>query len=131
MGVVTIVPILTGAAATGVAALQLAAWIAAGSLVLPRRAPSALDAGLALVIGASFTGALLAVLTAAAMVPAALLSLAVFDAAALIAGAPKLVPLVRSLGEAYAAATRGRRAVRWSARGMLALLWLDAIAPPT
>lgn len=123
-------PLLVGLAATLVAAFQLAAWIALGSRVLPRGERGAVGALLALLVGATVTGALLAVLAYAGQVPAAVGALLLIDAVALAAARRRLAELLTSVRTAYAEAFAGHRRAAAAGWAVLALYWLDSIVPP-
>lgn len=121
--------LLVGLGATIMALLQVAAWMAVGSLVFrPQGGDRPVAA--ALVAGASTTGAIAAVLCWFGFVPAAIGASAVLSLVCLTLRRRAVLDDVRALAGEWAALAAGRPVVRWAAGLTLAVAWVLAIAPP-
>lgn len=123
-------PLLIGTAATAAAAVQLAAWIAVGSVLTRRRLPVLLETLVALLIGAGISSFALAVLAAVGWVRAAVWFPIVCGPLIIVLRRSDLQWIWGGLTSAFSEMWRRNRFQQALILITGTLLWLNAIAPP-
>jgi hypothetical protein len=118
-----------GALATGLAALQIVAWVALGAPVTRRLREPALVAPVALVFGAAACSFFYALLTWSGHVTTAILADVLLSIAALLSGGRPASAMLRNVLRELGRLTVNRAATALLATLMLAA-WLLAISPP-
>lgn len=125
-------PVVTGAAATLLAAFAFAGWIAIGSLFLPRASSRVDDIYLAgsILIGSGITAFAYALLTRAGVVDGAIAIVAVASIAAIVTRRAVIRHFAISIIEVYREVFKASVLLRMAAIPIAILLWLYAVAPP-
>lgn len=121
--------ILLGLAATLLAVIQMAGWLALGSL-LTRGSDDGISVAAAVLIGSAFTGFVYAVLAAAGQVSLAIWVVMGISSAAIIWRRRAVRRLAGSVIAAYRDLWRGNRWLQILVVAALMTAWIVAIAPP-
>jgi hypothetical protein len=119
----------SGLAATALAALQLAAWLALG-LLLVRGRGTGEQLPAALLLGAALASALAALLVAAGQLTVAVALPALLGLAALVWSRRQVVAAAAHLAALYRTLIAGSRAWGVALGGLGLIYWLIALAPP-
>jgi hypothetical protein len=124
------VNLLIGLAATTLAALQCASWIAIGSFLFHRDDGFEFPAPAAMVFGSAVTGTVLAVFCWLGYVNLAIAASALVSLGALAIRRDQVAREIAAIREEWSMVSRSSPAAHWLAIGGLVVAWILAIAPP-
>ncbi|HUQ18323.1 MAG TPA: hypothetical protein VM099_01815 [Gemmatimonadaceae bacterium] len=127
---ISLLPVAAGLAATLLAAIAFAGWIAIGTFFLPSSVRSEIRLAGSVLIGSGITAFVYALLTRGGLVDAAIVTIAIVSIAAILLRRSDMRRVVAAGTNEYKEAIKSSRMLRFLFIPILLLMWIYAIAPP-